>query len=478
MNLIQIALILLFNQTPNITVHFFYSPSCGHCQDILLGDIPKLQKQFPFTLKKYDIDLLDNQKILEKMEEKVPDKTDEIPVVFVGDSAFYGPAEVRKKLGLTLKLLSLTIPVNPDTTKPPPDSVIDLAGPIHLYYFYQPQCPECDRTEALLRAVQKKYRPVNVYRYNILEDTSKLFYETLAEHQHVPENQRLLVPAIFIASECLIKEIPASSLEQMVVKFALNCPRLDTIRVTNAGNNLFNRFKKFSILGIMAAGFLDGINPCAFATIIFFVSYLIFVGRRRRDILLMAIFFILAVFASYLAIGLGAYKVLQILTGFKIVAKIVFLAFGIFAIILGVLSLYDYYLSRKGETSKMLLQLPLGIKQRIHKNIKEKTGSAGIIAGSIAAGVAVSFLEFGCTGQVYLPTITFIISQKGPALKPVASLVLYNLAFILPLIVIAFVAAGFSAKKVGEFLEKRIPIVKIVTAALFFALGILLLLTA
>jgi cytochrome c biogenesis protein CcdA len=326
--------------------------------------------------------------------------------------------------------------------------------------------------------VQKKYRPINIYRYNILEDTSKLFYETLAEHQRVPENRRLLVPAIFIASECLIKEIPAAGLEQMIVKFAVDCPRLDTIRVTNAGSNLINRFKKFSILGIMAAGFLDGINPCAFATIIFFVSYLFFVGRKRRDILIMAVFFILAVFVSYLAIGLGAYKVFQVLTGFKIAAKIVFLAFGIFAIILGVLSLYDYYVSRKGDTSKMLLQLPLAVKQMIHKNIKEKTGSAGIVIGSLAAGVAVSFLEFGCTGQVYLPTITFIISRQGPALKPVASLVLYNLMFILPLIVIAALAQSVSAKSVGEFLEKRIPAVKIVTAVLFFGLGILLLLTA
>jgi cytochrome c biogenesis protein CcdA len=398
--------------------------------------------------------------------------------VFAGDSTFYGPDEIRRKLGPTLKTLTLTIPVNPDTTKPPTDSVITLAGPIHLYYFYQLQCPECDRTETLLKAIQKKYRPVNVYRYNIFEDSSKILYEILAERLKIPENKRLLVPAIFIASECLIKEIPASGLERMIVKFAGDCPRLDTIRVLNAGNNIFNRFKKFSILGIMAAGFLDGINPCAFATIIFFVSYLIFVGRKRRDILLMAVFFILAVFTSYLAIGLGAYQALQFLTGFRIIEKIVFFAFGIFALVLGVLSLYDFFVSRKGETSKMLLQLPLSVKQRIHKNIKEKTGSAGIVIGSLAAGAAVSFLEFGCTGQVYLPTITFIISRQGPALKPIASLVLYNLMFILPLVAIAAAAAGFSTKRVGDFLGKRIPAVKIVTSVLFFALGVLLLLTA
>lgn len=478
MTFINIALLILFSQTPKTTVYFFYTTSCGHCQDILLGDVPKLKAKYDFTLKKYDIEVLDNLKILEKMEENIPDKTDDLPVVFVGDSVFYGYDEIHKKLGPTLKLISQTKPANPDTSQPSTDTLVNLTGEVHLYYFYQPECPECDRTEALLRALQKKYRPVTVHQYNILADSSKLFYETLAELKKVPSDQRLIAPAIFIADDYLIKDIKSAALEGLIRKYSGGSPRLDTIHVGNAGNNIFNRFKKFSILGIMAAGFLDGINPCAFATIIFFISFLVFVGRKPRDILLMALFFILAVFISYFAIGLGAYKVLQFLTGFALVAKIIFLAFGIFAIILGILSLYDFFVSRKGKTNKMLLQLPLAVKQSIHKNIREKTGSAGIIAGSVVAGILISFLEFGCTGQVYLPTITFIISQHGLALKPLACLLVYNLMFIVPLIAIAVLAVIFSTKNIGAFLEKRIPVVKILTAVLFFGLGILLLLTA
>jgi cytochrome c biogenesis protein CcdA/glutaredoxin len=478
MTFINIALLILINQTPKTTVYFFYTPSCGHCQDFLLDDLPKLQARYKFTLKKYDIEVLDNEKILEKMEENVPDKTDDLPVVFVGDSAFYGYDEIHKKLGPTLKLIRQTIPINPDTSLPPTDTLVNLTGEVHLYYFYQPECPECDRTEALLRALQNKYRPVTVHRYNILADSSKLFYETLAELKKVPENERLLAPTIFIADDYLIRDIKSAALEGLIRKYSGGSPRLDTVKISGAGSNLFQRFKKFSILGIMAAGFLDGINPCAFATIIFFVSFLVFVGRKPRDILLMALFFILAVFVSYFAIGLGAYKILQFLTGFAVVAKIIFLVFGIFAIILGILSLYDFFVSRKGKTNKMLLQLPLAVKQSIHKNIKEKTGSGGIIAGSLVAGTLISFLEFGCTGQVYLPTITFIISQRGLALKPLACLLVYNLMFIVPLIAIAILAVIFSTKNIGAFLEKRIPAVKILTAVLFFGLGILLLLTA
>lgn len=479
MTLISLTLITLFSQTPSITVNFFYSPSCGHCQDILLTDLPSLQAKYRFTLNKYDIDILKNLQLLEKMEADVPDKTEDLPVVFVGDSVFYGPDETRAKLEPTLKILTGgKPPINPDTAKPAADTVIRLAGTVHLYYFYQTECPECGRTEAILSGLSKKYQPIQVHRQDLRTDSSKLLYEALAGPRGIPENLRLVAPTIIIGNDWMVKDIPSSALEDLIRKYSAGSPRLDTVSLGNAGNAIINRFRTFTVFGIMIAGFLDGINPCAFATIVFFISYLIFVGRRRRDVLLMAVFFILAVFSSYFAIGLGAYRLLKFLAGFAVVAALIFRLFGILAIVLGILSLYDYYVARRGQTAKMLLQLPLGIKQRIHKSIKEKTGSGGIIIGSLVAGFLISFLEFGCTGQVYLPTITFIISQHGLSAQPVLYLLVYNLMFILPLAVIALAASFLSQQRTAAFLEKRVPVVKLFTALLFFGLGIALLLVA
>jgi cytochrome c biogenesis protein CcdA len=160
------------------------------------------------------------------------------------------------------------------------------------------------------------------------------------------------------------------------------------------------------------------------------------------------------------------------------IARIIFLCFGILALILGALSLRDFFLARQGKTDKMILQLPLGIKQRIHKNIKERTAVGGVIIGSLLAGFFISFLEFGCTGQVYLPTITFMVSKAGFALQPVAALVAYNLMFILPLAVIALLATLFSTKNIAKSLESKIPVIKLATAFLFFGLGVLLIVSS
>jgi cytochrome c biogenesis protein CcdA len=140
--------------------------------------------------------------------------------------------------------------------------------------------------------------------------------------------------------------------------------------------------------------------------------------------------------------------------------------------------LHDYFIAKRGQPGKMILQLPLSIKQRIHKDIKEKTAAGGIIFGSLIAGFLISFLEFGCTGQVYLPTITFMVSKAGFSLKPLFALFVYNIMFILPLIVIAFVATLFTTKKIAKSMETKIPAIKLLTAILFFALGILLILLA
>ncbi len=463
-----------------IAVHFFYSPDCGHCMDILLEDIPELQNRYEFVLKKYNLNDQDNYKILEQMEKEKNIKNigEDLPIIFVGDSALYGPDEIRKRLsGIIKKYAGTKKIVIKDTNQVKLDTIKIVTAEINLYYFYQTACQECNRAELMLNGFLKKYPALKIYRYNIFDNKSKIFYEELAEIKKVPAENRLIVPAIFIGEDYLIKKFNLSQIESLIAKYSSGSPRLDTIKLHYGEQSILDRFSKFSIPGIIFAGLIDGVNPCAFATIIFFVSYLLFIGKRRRTIIAMSISFITAVFLCYLAIGFGAYIILNTLTTIKIIGQILFISFGILAIILGILSLYDYFVARSGNTDRMILQLPLIIKQKIHKEIKEKTGIGGILIGSFIAGVLVSFLEFGCTGQVYLPTITFVVSRNNFALKPIMALIIYNIMFIIPLIVIAIAANIISREDVARVLSKNIPIVKLFTALLFFVLGIVLILS-
>ena len=58
----------------------------------------------------------------------------------------------------------------------------------------------------------------------------------------------------------------------------------------------------------MGAGLLDGLNPCAFATIVFMVNLLLLLGHSRRRILEVGLTYSAAVFVTYLLIGLGLFN--------------------------------------------------------------------------------------------------------------------------------------------------------------------------
>jgi hypothetical protein len=446
--------------------------------EILLSDIPKLQAKYTFKLRKYDIDILDNYQLLEKMEQDHGQTGEELPVVFINDSVFYGPEEIYEKVDGALNYLTKKPQAGSQKRISPEDTLSIITGHVEIDYFFQPGCQECSRLDAMFNSLEKSDSIV-IRRRSIFDDANKVLLEAMSEKIQIPEPKRLLVPVVIFGNGHLIKdEITTSNIFRLIKEHRAGSHISDSLDVQNAEQSILQRFERFSLVGIVFAGLLDGVNPCAFATIIFFVSYLLFLGRRRRDVIYMAISFICAVFLAYFLIGVGAYNILNYLAGYDIVAKIIFICFGIIAFILGVLSLRDFIYARQGKLDRMILQLPLGIKQRIHRDIKERTAVRGIIFGSFVAGLIVSFLEFGCTGQIYLPTITFMISRTGWHVKPLFTLLIYNIMFVLPLILISILAVVISTNKIAKSLSAKIPTIKLLTALLFFGLGILLILSA
>lgn len=92
---------------------------------------------------------------------------------------------------------------------------------------------------------------------------------------------------------------------------------------------------------------------------------------------------------------------------------------------------------------------------------------------AFGCGVIVSLLELACTGQVYLPTILYM-AQQGSS-SAVGWLLVYNLAFILPLVIIfALVYAGMTQEALLRFQKNHTATVKFALAAVFLLLWALL----
>jgi cytochrome c biogenesis protein CcdA len=227
-------------------------------------------------------------------------------------------------------------------------------------------------------------------------------------------------------------------------------------------------------LPVFLAGLADGINPCAFSTLLFLLSVLTALGRTRTQIAVTGLVFSGAVFGTYLAVGYGFLAALRALSAFGLVAGVIKWTLFAALIVLASLSLYDAFLASKGRAKDMMLQLPEGMKKRIHGTIHKKSRSAALVGGALATGFLVSVFELACTGQIYLPAVTYMARlgvERGRDL-----LLLYNLGFILPLLILfALAYIGVGSRKAALFFQGKIAMVKIVLAFVFALFALLML---
>ena len=253
--------------------------------------------------------------------------------------------------------------------------------------------------------------------------------------------------------------------------------------------DLVSRFKLIKPLGIISAGLIDGINPCAFTVVIFFISFLALQGYSRRQVLVIGVFFILAVFIIYVLIGLGLFSFLFKLKGYWLVVRLVYLGGALLCFVLAGLAFYDFLIFRRTQQAQdLILQLPVGLKQRIHRVIglfyrrakregspDEKPHILRLILSAAAVGCFVSLFEAVCTGQVYLPTVVFVLKSTQFKLKAFSYIILYNLMFILPLwLVLLFALGGTTSEQFSRFAGRHIGAVKILMSVLFLGLGLFL----
>ena len=360
-----------------------------------------------------------------------------------------------------------------DRQESPPD---DRA--IYITYFHKRGCQKCARASAILKQLKTKY-PQIVIEMKYAKESRELL-EAMGTLYEVPEAKRLTTPAVFIGDEYLLDELDEKRLETVIQKYlqtgvASRLPQAK-VKMGMASDEIVKRFNAFGTLAVAGAGLLDGINPCAFATIVFFISYMSLVGRGRKEMLVAGGAFAAAVFVTYLLLGMGLLKFLSFLNEFSVVAKCVYLLAAIGTFVLAFLSLYDAIKAKQGKVKEITLQLPKSLKQRIHKVIREQTRTSGLIIGALVIGFAISALELVCTGQVYLPTITFVMGVEGMRTHALTYLILYNLMFIVPLLaVFGCVYWGTTSMQLGGVLQQHLMPVKLGTGLLLFGLGIWLL---
>lgn len=231
-----------------------------------------------------------------------------------------------------------------------------------------------------------------------------------------------------------------------------------------------------TVAAIIAAGLVDGFNPCAFSIIIGLAGVLAVGSHTRRARMLAGWAFCFGSFLTYMLMGLGLMRALKALRAFQSVHDVVMYCLAGALFVCSALSVRDAFRYRKAKVPGVItLQLPDTVKKLIRTIAEVSWSGPTVVVAGIGCGFLVTLLDSLCTGQVYVPVLT-LLSCDPHAWHAFALLVIYNLAFIAPLITIFILAAkGADAARMSVWSKRNVFPSKIGLGVIFALLGVLIL---
>ncbi len=324
-------------------------------------------------------------------------------------------------------------------------------------FAYRPGCGDCDRALPLVQAYMANHteQPVELLDLNGGQEALKR-YTNLSQEANRTAGIRTHVPALFAGEHIVVGSKEIRVFLEETAPYLTPAPRNTTANGTADATAL-------TPLAVATAGLVDGINPCAFAVLALLLGALA-VAETRRRVLTIGAAYTLGVFVVYLAAGFGITAVVGatgLAPAFRLLA-------GAVALVVGCAVLAAAVLERR--------ELAPAITARGRERIAvwlERAPTAGI-AAALALGIGVGLVELPCTGGIYLAVLGLLAG--GALADAVPLLVLYNLFFVLPLVlIIGAVAFGLSPSSVDEWRGERRRLVLGVSGLVMVALGAVLL---
>ncbi|MFA4825183.1 MAG: cytochrome c biogenesis protein CcdA [Methanoregula sp.] len=352
---------------------------------------------------------------------------------------------------------------NPLKTATPPPSTVHTSDPVTAFYFYGDGCSHCEKVKPLLAALQTKYPELNLTRleiYNHFENLQK-FTEMSGKYGIA----RPGVPAIFIGNTSLSGDVEITNRfesEILIEKQRLASCNITAQPVIPEEDPSCTQESPLSLPLVVFAAIVDSANPCGLSVLVFLLIPMAAAGSRRR-ILLVGGAYITAMFLFHLLVGIGLFSVISF-SGFSRVFAIIG---GAVALLLGIITIADVL--RNKET--FILSIPESQKGMLGNYIRIASLPAAFILG-ILAGI----LGFSCTGGIYI-SILGLMGREMTVMAGLPWLVLYNLVYVLPLILITLlVAYGISPERADSMRAKYKRTIRMIIGVILVALGAVILL--
>ncbi len=337
-----------------------------------------------------------------------------------------------------------------------------------IYFFYGDGCQHCAKVEPIIKNLESQSEyPVEVHYYKIYNNRSNMvLLNQYFDAYNVSQNERG-IPAVFVSNKYLIGDQPIIEQVQTLAKSedAKTCPLLEQISATGTAGakSPTEKLGTLSLLTVIGAALVDSINPCAIAVLLILLGALLASGDKKRAVKA-GLAFTVSIYIAYFLFGLGLFSALQISGLSYWFYKII----GALAIIIGLANIKDFFWYGGGG---FVMEIPRAWRP----TLKKMLGAVTSPFGAFIMGFAVCLFELPCTGGPYI-VILGLLAERTTMIASIPILLLYNLFFVLPLLIItlAIYFEFANVEKASAWKDKNIRKLHLVAGIIMLILGLLI----
>jgi cytochrome c biogenesis protein CcdA len=285
---------------------------------------------------------------------------------------------------------------------------------------------------------------------------------------NISENERG-IPVVFLKDKYYIGDEPIISnlYNDLSRQVSSECPALESVDAIGESGNTspMEKLGALSLITVIGAALVDSINPCAIAVLLILMGALLASGDRKRS-LRAGLAFTISIYIAYFLFGLGLFSALQISGLSYLFYKII----GVLAILIGLANIKDFFWY---GGAGFAMEIPKAWRPKL----KELLGAVTSPFGAFLMGFLVCLFELPCTGGPYI-FILGLLAERSTMMASIPILLLYNLFFILPLIIITIaIYFGFaSVEKTTAWKDNNIKILHLIAGLVMLILGLLVVL--
>ncbi len=368
-------------------------------------------------------------------------------------------------------------------------------GKIKVVFFWGEGCPHCAMEKPFLESLVDRFPEMEIMAYEVLKNKENaLLFQSIASAYGIKASG---VPATFIGNKAFLgftegiamdieraveecSTTPcinpleralrgASQNQEITAREGMNAKEAasgqEVINIPFIGHTDVSNMA-LPLMTLVIAG-LDSFNPCAFFVLFSLLGLLIHAKSRKKMALIGGVFVFFSGFMYFLfmAAWLNFFLIMGEMSLITTLA-------GLVSVVIAGINIKDFFIFKKGVSLTISDDAKGKLFDKMRRLLRS-TSTVSMLFGTIVLAVAANAYELLCTAGFPMVFTRILTLNNLPPLQYYSYLALYNLIYVIPLLVIVTVFTVSLGKR--QLSEEQGRFLKLLSGLMMLGLGMALL---